>query len=293
MAHNHWKISLLLTSLIALPSYGVEPQNTKLTDTQAKPFGLSLLMGMESYLDSPHSSLSRGAGISFIWDDMRDPSAFKIGQGVIQTRFTYYYEKDSEVYDIDRFRSSGDAQFIYQAPFAHLGEQNGYLLSFQGRYEGHYNSQQLEEFEQLALVGLALDRRFSDINHYDVGFILAAGFSEEEKDDDWPREQLGHGTDVLGRSGFGLYMELNNGYTFSHTGVQLQGSISRYAGHWFYDNNQFYEVNKFNFRVIVPLANQNNLLRFSGQIISREYELDLVGFKDTLYRGGIEYLHYF
>ncbi|MBB1268833.1 hypothetical protein [Shewanella sp. SR44-3] len=293
MDNNHWKIGLLVTSLIALPSYSAAASANAHEAPQNSPLGLSLLMGMESYLDSPHSSLSRGAGVSFIWDEMRDPSSFKIGQGVIQTRFTYYYEKDSEVYDIDRFRSSGDAKFIYQVPFAHLGAHHDYLLSFQGRYEGHYNSQQLEEFEQLALAGLALERRFSDINHFDVGLILAAGFSEEEKDDDWPREQLGHDTDVLGRSGFGLYMELNNSYTFSHTGVQLQGSISRYAGHWFYDDNQFYEVNKFNVRVIVPLANQNNLLRFSGQIIAREYELDLIGFKDTLYRAGIEYLHYF
>jgi hypothetical protein len=293
MKHSPWKTSLFLLCLVTFPSLAAVPQDANQVDAQSKPFGLSLLLGMESYLDSPHSSLSRGAGLSFIWDEMRDPSRFDIGQHLLQTRFTYYYEKDSEVYDIDRFRSSGDTKFIYQSPFARLGTSEQYLLSFQARYEGHYNSQQLEEFEQLALLGLAVNRRFSDINHYDVGLVLATGFSEEEKDDDWPREQLGHDTDVLGRSGFGLYMEVSNGYTFSHTGVQLQASISRYAGHWSYGDNQFYEVNKFNVKVIVPLANQHNLLRFSGQIIAREYELDLIGFKDSLYRAGVEYLHYF
>lgn len=293
MQHNHWTITLLLSSLIAFPSLGVGDQDDIQTQIQTKPFGLSLLAGMESYLDSPHSSLSRGAGISFIWDEMRDPSKLELGQGLIQAHFTYYYEKDSEVYDIDRFRSSGNTKLIFQAPFMHLGDHQEYLLSVQGRYEGHYNSQQLEEFEQLALVGLALNRRFSGVNHYDLGLVLATGFSEEEKDDDWPREQLGHGTDVLGRSGFGLYMELSNSYTFSHTGVQLQALISRYAGHWFYGTNQFYEVNTFNLGVLVPLTNQHNVLRLSSQSIAREYELDLVGFKDTLYRASIEYIHYF
>ncbi|SQH74710.1 conserved protein of unknown function [Shewanella benthica] len=237
--------------------------------------------------------MSRGGGLSFIWDDLRYDNTYQLDSNYFRVRGTYYYELDSEKYDEDRFRNSADLKFNYQRPFASFGEAHEYLLSFHGRYEGHYNSQQLEELEQLIVAGLALNTRFNDVNHYDLGLTLGFAYSEEEKDDDWPREEMGHGEDVLNRAGFGYFFEWSNAYTFAHSGVQLMAKLSRYDGNWSYDKGQFYTVDRLTFSAVIPLADENNLLHFTSQYINRDYELDLLGFKDTLYRVAVEYIHYF
>ncbi|CAM4072067.1 hypothetical protein [Shewanella aquimarina] len=262
-------------------------------DSDNSPYAMSLIAGLESYPDSEFSSMSRGGGLSFIWDDLRYNNVYQLDTNYFRVRGTYYYERDSEKYDEDRFRNSMDLRFNYQRPFATLGAQQDYLLSFHGRYEGHYNSQQLEEFEQLAVAGLSLNRRFSDVNHYDLGLTLGLGYSEEEKDDDWPREEMGRGEEDLNRAGFGYFFEWSNKYTFAHTGVQLGAKWSRFDGQWSYDADKFYTMDRLTLEVIMPLANQNNLLHFTTQYISRDYEVDLLGFEDTLYRVAVEYVHYF
>ncbi|EDQ02419.1 hypothetical protein [Shewanella benthica] len=80
---------------------------------------------------------------------MRYDNTYQLDSNYFRVRGTYYYELDSEKYDEDRFRNSADLKFNYQRPFASFGEAQKYLLSFHGRYEGHYNSQQLEELEQV------------------------------------------------------------------------------------------------------------------------------------------------
>ena len=212
-----------------------------MAEEKALPLAASVIVGLESYPDSEYSSMSRGGGFSIIWDDRRYNNGLKLDEIYIRARATYYFEKDSEKYDNDRYRDSMDAKFHFYRPFTSFGDQQQYIVSAHTRVEGHYNSQQLEEFEILAIAGLGLNRRFTDVNHYDLGFVLGAGYSEEEKDDDWPRNELDH----------------------------------------------------LKFGVIVPLGNQNNLLHFATEYVSRDYELDLIGFDDVLYRVGAEYIHYF
>ncbi|UJF22399.1 hypothetical protein [Shewanella sp. OMA3-2] len=257
------------------------------------PFAMSVIAGLESYPDSEFSSLSRGMGMSFIWDELRYQNTLELNKNYFRARATYYYERDSELYDDDRFRDSMDAKIHYYRPLTVFGDQQQYLLSGHARYEGHYNSQQLEEFEQLAVAGLSLNRRFTAVNNYDLRFTAALGYSEEEKDDDWPRESGGFGVEALGRSGLGYFLEWDNRYTFSHSNVQIQASLSRFDGRWQYDDGKFYVVNKLTFGVIVPLGDENNLLHFVSQYIQRDYEQDLIGFDDVLYRVGAEYIHYF
>ncbi len=272
--------------------------NKPVTDSSS-PFAISVIFGAEAYEDSPHSSLSRGIGITFIWDNLKYNTPYEMNRHYVQTRATYYYEKDSEHYDSDRYRNSGDFKFNYQRTFTRFGGANGspnnaYIVSLLGRYEGHYNSQQLEEFEQLAIAGLALNRRFPGTNYYDLSLRLGLGYSEEEKDDDWPREHQGiEDETLLSRTGFGYYVEWQNHYTYAHNGLQLIADYSRYDGRWQYDAGQFYTVNRFSFGVVAPLADQNNLLHFKTQYITRDYEVELLGFEDTLYRIAAEYVHYF
>ncbi|MGE6650366.1 hypothetical protein ACQKE0_13910 [Shewanella colwelliana] len=266
---------------------------TAFASTEQSPFAASIIAGLESYPDSEFSSMSRGGGISLIWDDLRYNNSYQLDQNYFRVRGTYYYERDSEKYDEDRFRNSADLKFNYQRPFTSFGQDNEYLLSIHARYEGHYNSQQLEEFEQLAVAGLSLDRRFGQNNFYDVGIILGLAYSHEEKDDDWPREEMGQGEEMLGRQGMGYFFEWKNSYTFGHTGVQLIANYSRYDGRWAYDADKFYTMDRVTFGVVTPLANENNLLHFTTQYISRDYEVDLLGFEDTLYRVAVEYVHYF
>lgn len=280
--------TILLCSLSFLGAHAEEQAPV----TQS-PFGMSVLVGLEAYPDSPYSSLSRGTGLAFIWDDLGYQNAAQLGHNYIRAHVTYYRERDSEQYDIDRFRNSGAVNVSFQRPFKALGEQDDYLLGVYARYDGHYNHQQLEEFETLAITGLSLNKRFSNVNNYDFGLIAGLAYSEEEKDDDWPREVMGHGTDVLGRSGLGYYLEWKNAYTFAHNGVQLSASLSRYDGRWNYDDGQFYVVDNLQFGIIVPLSDSKNLFRLTTEYISRDYELDLLGFEDVLYRVGIEYIHYF
>jgi hypothetical protein len=280
-------VSVLSSLLLANISTSV------MAEEKALPLAASVIVGLESYPDSEYSSMSRGAGFSIIWDDRRYNNGLKLDENYIRGRATYYHEKDSEKYDDDRYRNSMDAKLHYYRPFTSFGDQQQYIVSAHARVEGHYNSQQLEELEILAIAGLGLNRRFTDVNHYDLGFVLGAGYSEEEKDDDWPRQELGHGVDVLGRSGLGYFVEWNNAYTFTNSGVQITASYSHFSGEWAYDDNQFYKVDHLKFGVIVPLGNQNNLLHFATEYISRDYELDLIGFDDVLYRVGAEYIHYF
>lgn len=257
------------------------------------PLAASLISGMEAYEDSPDSSLSKGVGISLIWDDLRYDHTYKLNKNYFRARGTYYYEKDSEKYDEDRYRDSMDFKLRYQRPFMTFNNDDDYTLSAFGHYAGHYNSQQLEEFEQLAVGGLALNKRFGDTHHYDLGVTLGLAFSEEEKDDDWPRESQGISEEELNRRGFGYYFELNNSYTFSHTGVQLSLNYSHYDGLWKYEDNKSYTFNKVNFGVVIPLANRDNLLHFATEYIDRKSEQDLIGFDDILYRVHAEYVHYF
>ncbi|WP_076413303.1 hypothetical protein [Shewanella sp. UCD-KL12] len=281
----------LVTLVVAAACLPVATQ--ALANTQQGPFALSVLAGLESYPDSESSAMSRGGGLSFIWDDLRYNNTYQLDKNYFRARGTYYYERDSEMYDEDRYRDSADLKINYQRPFASFGDTQEYLISFHGRYEGHYNSQQLEEFEQLAVAGLSLNSRFTDTNHYDLGLTLGLAYSEEEKDDDWPREEMGHGEDVLNRAGLGYFVEWSNAYTFAHSGVQLTAKVSRFDGLWAYDEGQFYTVDRLTFGVVTPLADENNLLHFMTQYISRDYELDLIGFDDTLYRVAVEYIHYF
>jgi hypothetical protein len=292
MQHNIFNPIALLCGL-CLSMSAIDLHAYDLLSKSDSAYGVSLLAGLESYPDSEHSSMSRGAGVSFIRNDLKYDQRLELDNDYLQMRFTYYYELDSEKYDIDRIRNSGDLKLHYTKPVAEFGNHNQYLVSLHSRYEGNYNSQQLEEFEQLALAGVRVDRRFSDINHYDLSFTAGVGYSEEEKDDDWPRNELGLGTDVLHRAGFGYLVELDNRYTFTHSGVQLALKVSHFDGRWYYDNHQFYTVDKLEFHVVAPLSNQLNLLHFTSQYIHRDYELDLLGFKDTLFQVGVEYLHYF
>lgn len=264
-----------------------------IADDSANPMGISITTGIEAYEDSPSSSLSKGHGLSFIWDDLRYDQAYLANKSYIRARATYVYESDAERYDDDRYRHSGDVYFSYQRGISTFGQDDAYVLGIHGRFDGHYNSQQLEEFEQQATVGLAINRRFDDVNPYDMGFIVGLAYNEEEKDDDWPREELGHGEDVLNRSGYGYYFEWDNRYTFSHTGVQLFLKYSRYDGDWGYDSDQFYEKDTLSFGIAAPLANKNNIFKFTTTYIKRDYELDLIGFDDTLYRVDMSYIHYF
>lgn len=257
------------------------------------PYAMSLIAGLEAYPDSEYSSMSRGGGISFIWDDLRYNNVYQLDKNYFRVRATYYYERDPEKYDEDRYRNSMDFRFNYQRPFMTLGSHDDYLLSFHGRYEGHYNSQQLEEFEQLAVAGLSIHRRFGGQNHYDLGLTLGLGYSEEEKDDDWPREEMGHGEEALNRAGLGYFFEWNNRYTFAQSGVQLAAMWSRFDGQWAYDADKFYTMDRLTLEVVTPLGDHNNLLHFMTQYISRDYEVDLLGFEDTLYRVAVEYVHYF
>lgn len=272
--------------------------NKPVTGT-GSPFAISAILGAEAYEDSPNSSLSRGMGISFVWDDLKYDSPYKLNRHYVQAKATYYYEKDAEHYDSDRYRNSGDFKFNYQHPLTSFDDgdpsnNDTYIISLLGRYEGHYNSQQLEEFEQLAIAGLALNRRFTGSNHYDLGLRIGLAYSEEEKDDDWPREHMGiENETLLNRAGFGYYVEWQNRYTYGHSGLQLIADYSRYDGRWQYDAGQFYTVNRLSFGVITPLADQNNLLHFMTQYINRDYEVELLGFEDTLYRVAAEYVHYF
>jgi hypothetical protein len=292
MQHNIFNPIALLCGL-CLSMSAIDLHAYDLLSKSDSAYGVSLLAGLESYPDSEHSSMSRGAGVSFIRNDLKYDQRLELDNDYLQMRFTYYYELDSEKYDIDRIRNSGDLKLHYTKPVAEFGNHNQYLVSLHSRYEGNYNSQQLEEFEQLALAGVRVDRRFSDINHYDLSFTAGVGYSEEEKDDDWPRNELGLGTDVLHRAGFGYLVELDNRYTFTHSGVQLALKVSHFDGRWYYDNHQFYTVDKLEFHVVAPLSNQLNLLHFTSQYIHRDYELELLGFKDTLFQVGVEYLHYF
>lgn len=86
------------------------------------------------------------------------------------------------------------------------------------------------------------------------------------------------------REGFGYLVELDNRYTFTHSGAQLALIVSHFDGRWHYDNHQFYTADKLEFHVVIPLSNQLNLLYFTSQYIHRDYELELLGFKDTLFR---------
>ncbi|NKF52761.1 hypothetical protein G3R49_19580 [Shewanella sp. WXL01] len=257
------------------------------------PFAVSLISGMEAYPESPDSSLSRGVGARLIYSNLRYVDPYQLGANHYDIRLSYFYEKDSEKYDEDRYRDSMDWKLRYQRPLMAFGDNDDYLLSIHARHEGHYNSQQLEEFEMLTLAGVALDRRFGSDNYYDLGFVAALGYSNEEKDDDWPRENGGHGEDVLGRKGYGYYLEWNNAYTFAHSGVQLNATLRTFQGNWKYDAGQFYVQDQLNINVIVPLANQNHLLTFATQYIKRDYELDLIGFEDVLYRAAASYTYYF
>ncbi|MEC4727984.1 hypothetical protein HWQ46_20825 [Shewanella sp. D64] len=282
------KTTILCAALVLI--YCSNFANAQETDS---PMAISLLSGIEAYEDSPHSSLSKGVGISFIWDDLKYDQKYQVGEHYVRARGTYYYEKDSEKYDEDRYRDSMDGKLHYQYPFMSINDNEDFTLSVFGHYEGHYNSQQLEEFEHLAASGLAINNRFGDLNYYDVGFSLGLAYSAEEKDDDWPREEQGISEDELNRSGFGYYFQWENSYTFSHTGVQLAFNYRRYDGLWKYDDNKSYTFNDIAFSVVIPLANQHNLLRFQTQYIDRESEQDLIGFEDTLYRASVEYIHYF
>ncbi|MCL1050913.1 hypothetical protein L2755_14940 [Shewanella abyssi] len=257
------------------------------------PFAISIVSGMETYEDSPDSSLSKGVGLSLIWDDLRYDQTYKLDKNYFRVRGTYYYESNSENYDEDRYRDSMDMKFHYQRPFMNINDNANHTLSFFGHYEGHYNSQQLEEFEQLAVVGLGLNNRYGEVNHYDLGLTLGVAYSEEEKDDDWPREYKGITEDELNRRGFGYYFSWTNRYTFGHTGVQLAFDYNRYDGLWNYQDGKSYKFNRINMSVVVPLANNNNLLHFISQYIDRKSEQDLIGFDDVLYRVAVEYVHYF
>ena len=267
--------------------------NVANAEETSSPMAISLLSGIEAYEDSPHSSLSKGVGISVIWDNLKYDQKYQVGEHYIRARGTYYYEQDSEKYDEDRYRDSMDGKLHYQYPFMSINDNEDFTLSVFAHYEGHYNSQQLEEFEQLAASGLAINNRFGDVNYYDLGLSLGLAYSEEEKDDDWPREEQGISEDELNRSGLGYYLQWENRYTFGHTGVQLAFSYRRYDGLWKYDDNKSYTLNDVAFSVVIPLANQRNLLRFQTQYINRESEQDLIGFEDTLYRASVEYIHYF
>lgn len=257
------------------------------------PFAVSIVSGMETYEDSPDSSLSKGIGLSLIWDDLRYDQTYKLDKNYFRVRGTYYYESNSENYDEDRYRDSMDMKFHYQRPFMNINDNANHTLSFIGHYEGHYNSQQLEEFEQLAVVGLGLNNRYGEVNYYDLGLSLGVAYSEEEKDDDWPRESQGITEDELNRRGYGYYFSWTNRYTFGHTGVQLAFDYNRYDGQWNYQDGKSYKFNRINMSVVVPLANNNNLLHFISQYIDRKSEQDLIGFDDVIYRVAVEYVHYF
>lgn len=282
----------MIKSLIAIGLFGLTSVPA-VAQSEGSPYAMSVIAGLESYPDSEYSSMSRGVGVSFIWDDLRYNNSYQLDNNYFRVRGTYYYERDPEKYDEDRYRNSMDLRLQYQRPFMALGESQAYILSFMARYEGHYNSQQLEEFEQLALAGLSLNRRFSGVNHYDLGLTLALGYSEEEKDDDWPREEMGRGEEELNRAGLGYFFEWSNKYTFAHSGVQLGAKWSRFDGQWAYEADKFYTMDRLTLELVTPLGDQNNLLHFMTQYISRDYEVDLLGFDDTLYRVAIEYVRYF
>lgn len=55
----------------------------------SSPVAISLLSGIEAYEDSPHSSLSKGVGISVIWDDLKYDQKYQVGQHYIRARGTY------------------------------------------------------------------------------------------------------------------------------------------------------------------------------------------------------------
>ncbi len=281
--------SLLLSAIIAT-SFLSGQVNAETTDS---PYAVSVISAMEAYEDSPDSSLSKGVGLSLIWDDLRYDKTYKLDKNYFRVRGTYYFESDSEKYDEDRYRNSMDLKFHYQRPFMNMNGNIDHTLSFVGRLEGHYNSQQLEEFEVLAVAGIGLNNRYGTENFYDLGLTLGLAYSEEEKDDDWPRESQGITEEELNRKGYGYYFAWSNRYTFSHTGVQLSLEYSRYDGLWGYDGNKSYTFNRLNMGVIVPLSNNNNLLHFMTQYIDRESEQDLIGFDDVLYRVAVEYVHYF
>ena len=145
------------------------------------PMGISLITGLEAYEDSPSSSLSKGHGLSFLWDDLHYDQPYQPNKAYISGRGTYIYESDAEKYDDDRYRHSGDFAVSYQRSFTEWGKKNEYLISFLGRAEGHYNCQQLEEFELQTTAGVAINRRFDGVNPYDLGLIFGLAYNRRRK----------------------------------------------------------------------------------------------------------------
>ena len=239
---------------------------------------------MRWYEDSPDHAVSRGIGLSLIWDDRGYDETYALGVNYFHIRGTFFHEHDSEVYDDERDSGSASFKFNYQRAFTRLSDADDFTLSYMAKYEYDYNTHQLEEFEHLAVTGLVLNRRSGKVNPYDLGLTVGLAYSEEEKDDDQPRAVQVVDRHQLNRRGFGYFFEWSNRYTFTDTGVQLSLAYRRYDGLWAYDDSKSYAFDRITAGVGMPIADQRIFLHVSGQYISRHSERDLIGFDDTLYR---------
>ena len=262
---------------------------------QAKLANLAIAIpiGAEFYEDSPDNAISRGLGVSLIWDDRGYDETYTEGVNYFHIRATLYHEHNSEVYDDTRERDSASFEFNYQRAFMRLSDVDDFTLSYMAKYEYDYNAHQLEEFERLAVTGLVLNRRSGKVNHHDSGLTLGLAYSEEEKDDDQPRAVQVVDRHQLNRRGFGYFFEWSNRYTFTGTGVQLSLAYSRYEGLLGYDDHKSYAFDRITVGVGMPIVDQRIFMHISGHYRSLHSEQDLIGFDDRLYRFVAECAYHF
>lgn len=253
---------------------------------------LSVLTRIETYDDSPNRSVSAGVGLSLAWKNLDYDQNRELDTNYFELQFTYYKEQDAEQYDEDRNDASGEILLRLQRALFNPRRNTDSTLNFVGIYEAHYNSQQLEEFERLTVVGLALNNRLGAANNYDLGLTLGVAHNEEEKDDDLPRIFQEIDDDQLNRSGYGYYVEWNNQYNFTESKWRLSLDLSRYEGLWAYQDKP-YAVDRIAVGFVVPFADRHSSLQFSSEYIIRKSEQDLIGFDDELSRTTIKYAYQF
>lgn len=177
-------------------------------------------------------------------------------------------------------------------PFRALGQGNGpWLVAWLADLEYEKNSQQLEEFEYMAALGPALVRRFGNDTSVDMVLGLSMACNEEEKDDDWPRENFDIGRDKLNRRGCGQYLQWKSRITLP-TATEFGVSLDYYEGTLSY-GDQYYRRERANLYMHVPLTRRHHHLRLTVTITDRDAEIDFTGFDDRLRQASLQYIYRF
>ena len=253
---------------------------------------IGLATGVEGYAESDHNSYTANRELILGWRGRKWSAPARQGVTDVHARVVQAEDKDPEKSDSERYRDSTRWFADVVRPFHALSSgPRPWLLAAWGWLEGAENHQQLEEREYMGAAGLGLDKRIGTGGQWDIRAGLALACNEEEKDDDWPRENFDIGRDQLGRRGCGWFGRWNNQVRLP-TGTVLGAKLDYYDGRFDY-GTQDYRRGRAELYMRVPLVSPSHMLRVSGRTIRRHAELDLLGFEDQLNQVGLAYWYRF